>query len=108
MTTNEESTGNDAPTSDGLDVGGPGSGAGPLGGGSQLAAGGNPSSDTAAAALEPDGGAFGNSTGQDPDEDSSYPSAMTGSTNSTGHTVGLDMGKTGSNAADMGSEEETR
>ena len=108
MTKREESTGDGAPTPDGLDVGGPDSGAGPLGGGSQLAAGGSPSSDTAAAALETDGGPFGNSTGEDPDEDSSYPSAMTGSTNSTGHTVGLDMGKTGSNAADLGSEEEPR
>ena len=82
----------------GGDLGDTGGTAGALGGGSELAASGGVTSDTAAATAGVDPSAYGISAGENPDEDSSYPSGMFGSTNSTGHTIGEGTGNTGSNA----------
>ena len=86
------------------DLGAIGGSSGSLGGGSFLTPGGGAPSETAAAGTDIESG--GTDSGVNPDEDSSYPSAMVGSTNATGHTVGMDVVEAGSNTSEAGPGED--
>jgi hypothetical protein len=81
----------------GGDLGATGGNAGSLGGGSrEIAAQGGADIETAAASVGGISAADPTSSGIITDDEGSYPSAMTGSTNANAHTVGAPEGNTGS------------